>query len=50
MKKENINIFEIIGKINKDFGNQVYIPRSFPSVDVKLTYPRGRFLGLQHFP
>ena len=36
-KKENINIFEIIGRINKDYGNQVYIPRSFPSVDVKLT-------------
>lgn len=36
-KKENINIFEIIGRINKDYGNQVYIPCSFPSVDVKLT-------------
>lgn len=40
MKKENINIFEIIGRINKDFGNQVYIARSFPSVDVKLTYEK----------
>ena len=35
MKK--LNIFEIIGKINKDFGNLVFIPRSFPSIDVKLT-------------
>lgn len=40
MKKENINIFEIIGRINKDYGNQVYIPRSFPSVNVKLTYEK----------
>ena len=38
MKKESVNVFEIIGKINKDFGNHVYIPRSFPSIDTKLSY------------
>lgn len=38
MKKETLNVFEIIGKINKEFGNHVYIPRSFPSIDTKLTY------------
>ena len=36
MKKNQINIFELISRINDDFGNLVYIPHSFPSVDVKI--------------
>ena len=35
-KTNSINIFEIISRINDDFGNLVYIAKSFPSVDVKL--------------
>lgn len=36
MKKNTINVFDIIGRINNDFGNLVYIARGFPSVDVKI--------------
>lgn len=36
MKNNHINIFEIISRINDDFGNFVFIARSFPSVDVKI--------------
>ena len=36
MKKNSVNVFDIIGRINNDFGNLVYIARSFPSVDVKI--------------
>ena len=36
MKNNQINIFELISRINDDFGNLVYIARSFPSVDVKI--------------
>lgn len=35
-KTNSINVFEIISRINDDFGNLVYIARSFPSVDVKI--------------
>lgn len=35
-KTNSINIFEIISRINDDFGNLVYVAKSFPSVDVKL--------------
>lgn len=35
-KTNTINVFEIISRINDDFGNLVYIARSFPSVSVKL--------------
>ena len=35
-KTNSINIFEIISRINDDFGNLVYNAKSFPSVDVKL--------------
>lgn len=34
-KTNTINVFEIISRINDDFGNLVYSARSFPSVDVK---------------
>lgn len=36
MKKNTINVFDIIGRINNDFGNLVFIARGFPSVDVKV--------------
>lgn len=36
MKKNSVNVFDIIGRINNDFGNLVFIARSFPSVDVKI--------------
>ena len=36
MRNNQINIFEIISRINDDFGNHVYIARSFPSVDVQI--------------
>lgn len=36
MKNNQINIFELISRINDDYGNIVYIARSFPSVDVKI--------------
>lgn len=35
-KTNSINVFEIISRINDDFGNLVYNAKSFPSVDVKL--------------
>ena len=35
-KKNTINVFDIIGRINNDFGNLVFIARGFPSVDVKV--------------
>lgn len=35
-KTNSINVFEIISRINDDFGNLVFIARSFPSVDVKI--------------
>lgn len=35
-KTNTINVFEIISRINDDFGNLVYIAKSFPSIDVKL--------------
>lgn len=38
MIKNKINIFELIARINDDFGNHVFIARSFPSLDVKLSY------------
>ena len=37
MINNKINVFEMVARINDDFGNQVYIARSFPSIDVKLT-------------
>jgi hypothetical protein len=36
MKKNTINVFDIIGRINNDFGNLVFIAQGFPSVDVKV--------------
>lgn len=35
-KTNTINVFEIIARINDDFGNLVYNAKRFPSVDVKL--------------
>jgi hypothetical protein len=34
-KTNTINIFEIVSRINDDFGNLVYNPHSFPSIDIK---------------
>ena len=35
-KTNTVNVFEIISRVNDDFGNLVYNAKSFPSVDVKL--------------
>ena len=38
MINNKINVFELVARVNDDFGNHVFIARSFPSIDVKLTY------------
>lgn len=38
MINNKINVFELVARVNDDFGNHVYIARSFPSIDIKLTY------------
>lgn len=43
MKKTNsVNVFELLGRINNDFGNHVFIARSIPSVDVKFFGSMGK--------
>ena len=41
---KTINIFEIISRVNNDFSNHVFIPRSFPSVDVKFNSDRDNYI------